>query len=335
VGKTDPLVSVVTPAYNAEEYLRECIESVVAQTYTSWDYTIVDNCSTDGTLEIAKEFAAKDPRIRVHSNETFVRAIANHNIALRRISRESKYCKVLSADDWLFPECLEKMVRLAEEHPNVVAVNAYGLFGTEVVHDGVIPATQTVVQGREACRSRLLGGKWIFGSPTSVLFRADAVRIRPCFYNESNLHADSEVNFELLEHQDLGFVHQVLTFHRERESLSSFSRSFETYLPARLYELVTYGPRYLSDAEQRLRLKETLRDYYRYLAIQLYEGRGPQFWKFHRDKLAEVGFALSRRRLAASAALFTLELLLNPLTTVRRFARRVRRTWARTLSPGR
>src|SRR3977135_4188229 len=94
-----PLVSVVTHVYNGESYLRECIESVLAQTYTNWDYTIVNNCSTDRTLEIAQESAAKDSRIRIHSNEVFVRVIENHNISFRQIAPQSKYCKVVAADD--------------------------------------------------------------------------------------------------------------------------------------------------------------------------------------------------------------------------------------------
>ena len=52
-----PLVSVITPVYNGEEFLPECIESVLAQTYQNWDYTIVNNRSTDRTLEIAKSYA--------------------------------------------------------------------------------------------------------------------------------------------------------------------------------------------------------------------------------------------------------------------------------------
>jgi len=326
VSATGPLVSVVTPAYNAEEHLRDCVESVLAQTYVDWDLTVVDNRSTDGTLAIAREYAARDPRIRVVSNESFVRAITNHNIALRRISPESRYCKVLAADDWLFPECLEKMVRLAEEHPGVVVVGAYGLEGREVVYDEVVPPEMTVVPGREACRWRLLGGKYLFGAPTAVLFRSDVVRSRPSFYNEANLHADSEVHFELLERGDLGFVHQVLTFRRVREeSLTSFSISFNTYLPSRLYELVTYGGRYLTESERQRRLRENLRDYYGYLATQIYQRRGRQFWGFHRAKLAGVGLPLSRARLAAHGALYTLELLLNPLATSRRLAARLAR----------
>src|SRR5689334_20495375 len=101
----NPLVSIVTPVYNGEAYLRECIESVLSQTYSNWDYTIVNNCSTDRTLEIAEEYAARDSRIRICSGDTFVRVVENHNRAFRQISPKSAYCKVLAADDWLFPEC--------------------------------------------------------------------------------------------------------------------------------------------------------------------------------------------------------------------------------------
>ena len=214
----EPLVSVVTPVYNGESYLRQCIESVLGQTYTHWDYSIVDNCSTDRTLAIAREYAARDPRIRIHSNETFVRVMANHNIALRQISPGSKYCKVVAADDWIFPDCLEKMVRLAEEHPSVAIVGAYGLKGAIVEWTG-LPYPSTVVPGREVCRMTLLGGKIIFGAPTSVLYRSDIVLSRHAFYNESNdFNADAEVCFEFLEHHDFGFVHQVLTVRgRDRE----------------------------------------------------------------------------------------------------------------------
>src|SRR5919109_2101835 len=94
-SRREPLVSVVTPVYNGESHLRECIESVLAQTYQNWDYTIVNNCSTDGTLDIAMEYAARDPRIRIHNNDAFVRVTENHNIAFRQVSPASTYCKLV------------------------------------------------------------------------------------------------------------------------------------------------------------------------------------------------------------------------------------------------
>ena len=70
-----PLVSVVTPVYNGAAHLAECIESVQRQTYQNWDYTIVDNCSTDESAIIARRYAAKDQRIRIVENEVFQRAL--------------------------------------------------------------------------------------------------------------------------------------------------------------------------------------------------------------------------------------------------------------------
>src|SRR5262245_52267426 len=103
-GTLSPLVSVVTPVYNGERYLAECIESVLNQRYNNWEYIIVNNRSTDGTLGIANRYASTDARVRVHTNEAFVDAIGNHNIAVGLISPGSKYCKVLSADDWITPD---------------------------------------------------------------------------------------------------------------------------------------------------------------------------------------------------------------------------------------
>ncbi len=126
-----PLVSIVTPVYNGETYLTECIESVLSQTYQNWEYIILNNNSRDRTLEIAEEYRRRDSRIRIYSNDTLLPIIANHNKAFSLISAESKYCKVVSADDWLFPECLQRMVGLAEENPSVGIVGAYQLSGGE------------------------------------------------------------------------------------------------------------------------------------------------------------------------------------------------------------
>ena len=327
--KQEPLVSVVTPVFNGERYLRECIESVLAQTYSRWDYTIVDNCSTDRTLDIAREYAARDRRIRIHRNEIFVRVIQNYNIAFRQISPESKYCKPLAADDMLLPECLEKMVRVAEENPSVAIVGAYGLYSRAEmgVYGRGVPYGQLVLPGRELCRAYLLGeAPPVFGAPTFTLFRADIVRSRDAFYNESNLHADSEASLEFLEHHDFGFVQQILIFMRMEEgSLTSFSQSFNTYLPYRLYVLVKYGPRHLTEEESRNQIRTLLREYYRYLAWQVSKRRDRDFWSFHRGKLAALGYPLSIARLAANVVYYVLDLVFNPKKLAEGLVRRLRR----------
>src|SRR5699024_3837159 len=100
--KTAPLVSVLTPVYNGADFLRDCIESVLNQDYENWEYVLVNNKSTDGSLQIMEEYAAKDKRIRIHNNEDFLPQMENLNHSFRQISPVSKYCKVLHADDMLF-----------------------------------------------------------------------------------------------------------------------------------------------------------------------------------------------------------------------------------------
>jgi glycosyltransferase involved in cell wall biosynthesis len=311
-----PFVSVVTPVYNGEKYLRECIDSVIAQTHTRWNHVIVDNCSTDRTYEIASEYAARDARIRVHRNEKFVRAVANYNNALRQVSPESKYCKVVAADDWLFPECLERMVALAEAHPTVAIVGAFQLAGHNVTTEGLpLPVTR----GIDVSRMQLLGGPYVFGTPTSVLFRSDIVRSRDPFYNESNLHADDEACVEALEHNDYGFVHQILTFRRlHDDSLTTLSQRLNTHTPGLLHLLVRHGAKYLTPEELKARIEEVLHDYYQLLGADLLKGRDQEFWQFHRRKLEELGYPFSKTRVVLGAVSVAADLLLNPKASIER-----------------
>ena len=151
----------------------------------------------------------------------------NYNHALRQISPGSRYTKIIQADDWMFPECLERMVNVAEDHPSVGIVSAYRLYGTMLSNWGLPYATR-VMEGKEAGRFQLLERKYLCGSPTSVLFRSEIIRGRTSFYNETSLFEDTEACYEVLENWDSGFVPQVLTFERvENESISSECRGFD------------------------------------------------------------------------------------------------------------
>jgi glycosyltransferase involved in cell wall biosynthesis len=320
--RSQPLVSVVTPVYNGAEYLAECIDSVLAQTYRNWHYTIVNNCSTDDSLAIARRHAGQDSRIRIHDNSQFLRIIPNLNLSVRQISPASKYCKMVFADDWMFPECLERMVAVAEEHPSVAIVGAYGLRGREIISVG-LPYPSTVVPGRVLLRDYYLGGPYLFGTPTSLLFRSDLIRAHVPFFNESNLHADSEKCADLLRSYDFGFVHQILTFHRERPgSLRTFSSRMNTNLPGKLYELSTYGLDFLDKEEFERAWHQKLVEYYRFLAKNFLRGRcNQEFWTYHRKKMAEAGARFSRVRFVSAIVAELADTALNPKGTIGNLAR--------------
>ncbi len=301
-----PLVSVVTPVYNGADYLTECIESVLNQTYENWEYVIVDNCSNDDSLEIACRYEAEDQRIRVVAADVFVGAIENQNRAVREISRESKYTKVLHADDWMFPECLERMVELGERNPSVAIVSAYRLEETKVTLDG-LPHSIGVLSGHEAARSTLLGDPYpfLFGSPSSVLMRSDLLRGRDPVYNEDNpWDEDTELCLEILEHSDFGFVHQVLTFTR-RPVGSPFSEHTRLgfQLPGQIQLVAKYGPVYLTKQEYQRRLAVLFVWYGIFLLRGLRRFADPDFRVHHQSTVRDIARAVDLRDVLSGVGL--------------------------------
>jgi glycosyltransferase involved in cell wall biosynthesis len=258
---TSPLVTVLTPAYNAEEHLVECIESVLQQTYDHWTYVIVDNCSSDRTGEIVQSFAERDPRITYVRHDEFVEVVASYNRTFEQVGLESTYTKVVGADDLLYPDCLTRMVDVAESDPRVGIVSAYRMDGDEIDLVGV-PEDVTVLHGNEILRQSLLGGPYVTGSATSVLFRSHVVRQRRPFCDESFRHADTEAAYWVMTRSHFGFVHELLTFTRRPHSgETSIARRMSTYWPENIRMLIRYGPEVLSEDEYRRYLHRELRAY--------------------------------------------------------------------------
>jgi glycosyltransferase involved in cell wall biosynthesis len=296
-----PTVSVLTPVYNGAAFLAECIESVLHQTYGDWEYVIVDNRSTDGSAAIAERYAAADPRIRLVRAETFVDVHGNHNRAARLMAAGSRYCKFLGADDLLYPEALERMVAVAERHPSVGVVSAYRLEGDRVRHDGLLPLDREVMPGTEVVRRALLGGPWVTGSPTSLLYRADLVRRSDPFLDASVWHSDTDAAYRVLLGTDLGFVHQVLTFTRlHPAALTSFSHRVNSYVSHEGRMLFRYGAAVMSHAEYRKAVRRWLWQYAWYLLRQRHKPSRLMDREFHDFHLAEIERMLAEVRKESS-----------------------------------
>src|SRR5215475_12319944 len=286
----EPFVAIVTPVYNGEEFLAECIESVLAQTCENYEYIIINNCSTDRTLDVAREYAQQDRRIRIHNNDRFVPVIENHNIAFRLISPKARYCKVVSADDFLFPECITRLVDCAEMNPSNGIIGSYQLSGAYIHWQGFC-YPRTAISGAELCRRIFMGGEkdFGFGAPTSLLYRADLVRQNNNFYPNDSPHADTSACFKTLQSSDFGFVYQVLSFERKHKSTQSFeSAQMNRYSSACLNDLLEYGQFYLSGNELKQQIRNLLDDYYRFLAVNWLIGfREREFWTYHKARLRE------------------------------------------------
>ena len=115
--KNSPKVSIVLPCYNGATLLGEAIESCINQTYKDWELIIINDCSTDNTLEIAKSYALKDSRIKVFTNEQNSKLPASLNNGFRKATGE--YWTWTSDDNLLHPTMLEDMVNFLDTNTEV------------------------------------------------------------------------------------------------------------------------------------------------------------------------------------------------------------------------
>jgi len=330
MAPSQPFVSVITPCYNGADFLAECIESVLKQSYREFEYLLVNNCSKDNTLQIMHDYAKKDSRIRVYDNTEFLDVMVNHNHAMSFMSPESVYCKCVSADDWIFPDCLRQMVEFAVERPNVGIVCTYSIEGSRILFEG-LDYHRNVVNGREICRETLLGRQpYVLGAPTSLLYRADLIRSAREFFPwaQGNPHADTSGVYQALQHSDFGFVHQILTFTRvHAASETSRSFSFGRINRALLADMKRFGPIYLTEDEFNEYLQIATDKYYDWLVAALMENSFDQgFLDRQRKELASSDIEFDSGELAKAGLRRGIELMLHPVVTMKKIrAARVRK----------
>jgi len=317
---SQPLVSIVTPMYNGERYLRECIESVLAQTYENWEYVIVNNCSKDNSLAICEEYAAREPRIKIINNKDFLGAIQNQNNSLRLISAESKYCKIVHTDDWIFPECVQRMVEIAEQDPEVGIVTSYVLSNVGLFGFG-IPYTETITPGSTPCRLLLLEDQYLLGNATSQLIRSDLIRARHDFYEAPYMNCDQLVLFDLLKDCKFGFVHQFLVFMRNHEEQNSaFTSRCNASSLDRYVLLAKHGADYLNPDELRDCMNKAENEYYLQGGENILKLKKKECWDYHQECLENAGITLDKSKLKIGAIKAFIQLLFNP----RKLARKIR-----------
>ncbi|MEG0826068.1 MAG: glycosyltransferase family 2 protein [Bacilli bacterium] len=120
-----PLVSIVTPVFNAERFIIETILSVINQTYSNWEMLIIDDISIDNTLKIVKSFEKKDSRIRVFSLQEKGGASLARNKGI--FESKGKYIAFLDADDIWMPNKLTVQIELMEVYNYVFTYHNYEL----------------------------------------------------------------------------------------------------------------------------------------------------------------------------------------------------------------
>ena len=227
-----PSISICVTTYNYARFLPDCVESVLQQTFADWELIVCDDCSTDETQHLMEQYV--DPRIRHVRNSE--RLGMSANLKLAADLGRGRYLKILCADDWIAPRCLERMFELMEANPKVVlgtsaeiATNAVGrpfavqfLFGRPL---SVIPGQKML--------DRMAHGHG-FGGNSSFFVQASAHRAVGG-YDPNLLYAgDYDLGARLCQVGNYLHTDEPLFYGRHHSASSS------SVNPARLYDVKDY-----------------------------------------------------------------------------------------------
>ncbi len=122
MSTSSPTISVLMPAYNAEKYLATAVESILNQTYSDFEFIIIDDGSTDASGQIIQNYAKKDPRIVAVQNKQNRGICQALNKGLEIAS--GQYIARMDTDDWSYSHRLEQQLNFIESHPEVVICGA-------------------------------------------------------------------------------------------------------------------------------------------------------------------------------------------------------------------
>lgn len=160
-----PLISVLMTAYNREKYIAEAIESVLASSYQNFELIIVDDCSSDNTLNISKSYEAKDDRVKVFVNETNLTQFGNRNKAASYAKAE--WLKYVDSDDVIYPSTLQIMLDSMQQFPQA----ALGFCLKTSLPDRPLPYK---LEPNESFKKHFLGGGLLFVGPSGLIIKRKA-----------------------------------------------------------------------------------------------------------------------------------------------------------------
>ena len=211
----NPLVSVIIPAYNAEKYVAEAINSILSQTYKNIEVVIIDDASTDGTLKIIQKYQLKDERIRLYSNEKNMGIGANRARGIKLAKGE--YICWQDADDISLPNRIASQVSYLQGHPDVGVVGGFIQFFDET-GDGVIRRYE---ENDTALRSKIFRYNPI-AQPASM-FRSDVYRNVGTYNPDYVVSEDLEMLFRAGTKYHFANIQEVVL--KYRQTMNSLTRS--------------------------------------------------------------------------------------------------------------
>lgn len=252
-----PLISICLPLYNGANHLAAAIDSILAQESGDFELLIADDGSSDGSAEIAGDYAARDSRILFWKNEQRQGLFGNYNACIARA--KGKYLKPFAQDDILAPDALKTMLGVMENEPKIALVSS----ARQIIDDSgaVTELKQPIAQdlrvpGREVISFHLIGlNNWV-GEPSTVMFRAEyaASGFDTSYYH----YGDIEYWFRILMNGDFCYLKRPLASFRRHAASQTDKNHRELYFALDILRMSLAYRELLADIEPESLLKRRL-----------------------------------------------------------------------------
>lgn len=219
-------LTVLMPVYNSEQYLSEAISSILNQTYTNFNFIIIDDGSTDQSLNIIKSFADKDNRIIYFTHKNNKGAVETRNACLKKAS--SKFIAFMDSDDISHPERLEKQINFMQNNPTVGLCGSYYKFFGKRKDIIKLPTSSDEIKTKLFWTCPILQGSCMLNTELTqnILFKNDFI------------HAEEYgLQIELLPKINMNNIDEVLYYYRiENHNMSVQHRTsqLKSYQKGRL-----------------------------------------------------------------------------------------------------
>jgi glycosyltransferase involved in cell wall biosynthesis len=240
----NPLVSVLMTSYNREKYIAEAIESVLDSTYSNFELIISDDCSTDNTVNIARNFELKDSRIKIFVNERNLTQFGNRNKAASYAKGE--YIKYVDSDDIIYPYTLQMMVDGMRKFPEA------GLGYCLTVGTCKKPLPY-LLQPQESFRQHFFEGAPMFVGPSGLIIKRNVFESVNGF-EEFGMPSDNHLTLKIASRYPIVAMSRDLFWWRIHEDQVFIQNTYNYYNILNNYNyvsdiLINYSP--LSEKENR------------------------------------------------------------------------------------
>lgn len=189
---TTHLISVIIPVYNVKHYLRQCLDSVVSQTYRNIEILIIDDGSSDGSGIICDDYALKDARVKVFHTDNLGLSAAR-NYGLDHKSEASEYVVFLDSDDWMEPQAIQILFNSADKYQADIVSCSFYIEYLNCQLTSSQPELKMVLEGEQSLNS-FISEFYIGNAAWNKLYKAEL--FKSLRYPQGRLYEDVSTTYK-------------------------------------------------------------------------------------------------------------------------------------------